>query len=108
MTITYCKDCHGCIFNFAGDPPHKCPPAFLVWYEGHGDDPEEDHDTVYTHDAEAAAENWAERHEAAACEYSILGGSDETVKVRPRDGGPWVTWVVSGETVAHYSARRQA
>ncbi|MCZ6868075.1 MAG: hypothetical protein O7G84_01065 [Gammaproteobacteria bacterium] len=105
MPITWCKDCSESIFDYDGARPHKCPPAFLVWYEGHGDDPEVDHDVVHSHDAESAAEKWAEESDGQG-DYTIVQGSDETVKVRPRDGGAWETWTVSGETVAQYSATK--
>ena len=95
MPITWCKDCGESIFDYEGARPHN-----------HGDDPEADHDVVYAHDAEAAAEKWAEESDGQG-DYAIVAGDAEVVKVRPRDaGGAWETWTVSGETVPQYHASK--
>ncbi len=82
---------------------HKCLPAYLVWYEGHGDDPEEANDTVYAHNAAYAVEKWASEHDSYG-DYTIVSGSPETVKVRSRGGGDWETYEVSGESIPSYHA----
>ena len=107
MTTSRCQTCHATIFNFAGDRPHECPPAFLVWYEGHGDDPEADHDVVFASGAEHAVELWADQHDCEG-DYCIIGGSDEAVRVRPRTGGPWESYTVTGEAVPRYTAHKTA
>ena len=57
-------------------------------------------------DAHAAACKWAKEHDEASCDYSIAKGEVLAVAVA-ETGIPnrQVTFIVSGECVAQYSAR---
>ncbi len=105
MILDRCGECKEVRWN---GESHRCLPAFLVWYEGHGDDPEEAHDVVHAYNDSYAVEAWASEHDSYG-DYTIVGGSDETVKVRPRGEtfeGKWVTFSVSGESVPSYHATK--
>jgi len=82
---------------------HKCHPAWRVWSEYDGDNP--DHaSVVYAHDAQAAVESWAEDVD----ENWTLIDSAETVKVMSEDDyprcGEWKTFEVCGEAAVDFHA----
>lgn len=68
------------------------------------DDEHDNYRTIVAHDAEQAAERYAERDDWDSAEYSVVGGSPMTVQVIAPDG-TITRWLVTGETVAVYSAR---
>ena len=86
-------------------PWEKEQPIWLVWRPENGDE-EDDARRVMASDAEQAAEDYAERDDSDSAEYGIVGGSPATVCVRAEAGGEVETFVVSGEAVPHYSARK--
>lgn len=103
--MTVCPTCRGYIYSYEGASAHRCPPAWQVWYpDWQGDDPE-DAQVVYAHSAESAVEQWAHDCDAEG-DYTIIGGSGVTVKVRALNTSDWDECAVDGETVAQYSARK--
>lgn len=120
------KPCPRCRKYHFDNAPHTCPPVWLVWCkECDGDI----HNAWPCHsiDAETAAEEWAEADDAEG-DYTIVGGSeatvfvalqseydaqvigwDEKVDADDRTVPPGVRvhkFVVYGETVAQYHARK--
>lgn len=79
---------------------------FKVWCEDYLQDYEDALD-VNARDAREAAETWARDSDVRSAEYAIVEGTPATVKVWWVAGAdaPAMEFVVSGETVAHYSAR---
>ena len=77
--------------------------TFLIWRE---DESEDDARSVIAWDARSAVEDWASYDDCHSADYSIVKGDDATVLVR-RDtpGAEVMRYVVSGETVAQYTAR---
>lgn len=76
---------------------------WLVWPE---DETEDEARRVRARDPREAAEDYAAYSDSGG-DYCILNGNDATVHVR-RDGGiPVDTFVVHGESVPSYSARRK-
>jgi len=99
--MTRCPVCDDCIH---GGEKHTCPPVFLIWRPA----PAETEDCarrVYASSASAAAEQWADLEDAIDGDYDIVEGSDATVCVRCPDG-KIRTYIVSGEAVPQYHARR--
>lgn len=85
---------------------HRCPPRWEVYCPSQGDEPDDARD-IFGSSAEEAVEKWAERHDSGG-DYTIVGGSEETVMVRKADSeDPWVAFVVTGETVPEYHAHRK-
>lgn len=80
---------------------------FLVWRPENGQD-EEDGKTINAYDAEDAVEFWAKWYDQAGADYLIVSGQPATVKVRDLDSDAVSVWIVSGESVPSYSARRKA
>ena len=58
------------------------------------------------YDAEMAAEEWAEREDSDSAEYSIVGGEEKTVCVSPIESDRHETYIVSGESIPYYRARK--
>lgn len=56
---------------------------------------------------EAAVERWAHLEDHESAEYTIVGGSDATVLVHDIEAGTQSTWIVRGESVPSYYARRK-
>ena len=84
---------------------HMCPPAWIVWSPEHGQ-AEDDARTVRAWDAERATEKWAEEFDADG-DYTIVAGHEATVYVRSGSGeGPIESYVVKGESVPEYYARK--
>lgn len=97
----YCK-CGEYVF-LPGGSGHKCPPVFFVWNDTYG--PDDDGARVHAHDHESAAEKWAEHDDFDSAEYSIVGGSPATVRVRPETNAADEKWFkVRGEAEPQYYA----
>lgn len=94
-----CGTCHALIWD--GDPEHKCPPVWEVWNVDGGDE-RQWASQIHAHDAEEAAKKWGEEYDNG--DYTIIGGSEETVFVA-RPGQEPKRFVVSAEAQAHYYAR---
>lgn len=83
---------------------HRCKPAFLVWCEEQGAT-EDDAETIHAHDAEDAAEKWADRDDRSSAEYLIVAQKWEpTVTVKDQRDGEMKRFIVTGEAVPSYSA----
>lgn len=88
-------------------PYRKNSRAFFVWCPEDGED-ESDAREVMAFDEEEAAEDRAEASDSDG-DYTIVGGSDATYHVRAKvdpgeEQAPVMVFVVTGETVPHYSA----
>lgn len=87
---------------------HRCPPAWEIKHEEWlGDELK----TVHAHDAQAAGEKYARVTDSYG-DYTIVGGSEEEVKIRKaatptEEPGPWETYILSGEPVPEYRARKK-
>lgn len=82
---------------------HRCPPKWEVHVpDYHGED---DWSAVFAHDAEEAAERYAEKYDSEG-DYTVVGGSSLTVYVRAADDpdAKVIKYEVSGEAVPRYSA----
>ena len=98
MTVTWCPTCDAALFEWTTN--HQCPPAFRV-AQLDGDD-EHYARTIRAHDAEEAAEEWAERDDSDG-EYGIADGAPVDVIVTAPDGAR-TKWRVTGEYQAVYDA----
>ena len=80
--------------------------TYLAWSTDY-DQTKDDARIIPAHDARAAAEEWAEWHDAYSAEFSCVGGQgvDVTV-VENSDGAEEVTFRVEGESVPTYRARK--
>lgn len=78
---------------------------WIVWCPADGET-DADARRIRSADAEGAAKQWAEDDDQLSADYRIVGGHDITVCVRPEEGGEATTWIVSGEAIPHYSARK--
>ncbi len=86
--------------------PHTCPPAWTLWSPDQGEDSPEDGRTAYGYTPEAAVEKWAEELDHGG-DYAIVSGDIPEVLVRAlNDEGPGTVYVVSGEAVPSYTARK--
>ena len=87
--------------------PWKPGRLFLVW-EPDQSETEEDAREVEASDAETAAEDRAEEVDSNG-DYTIVGGSEATFHVRPKDdpSAPVEVYVVTGESVPQYSATKR-
>jgi hypothetical protein len=96
-----CQRCNE--FSF-GEGNHRCPPEWIAWNRDcHGDDPAEG-DRVFAHDAEAAAEKWAEIYDQD--DYPLMSGGDAEVVITPANGeGEPKRFTVYGESSPTYYAR---
>ena len=77
-------------------------PLWTVWCPDYNEE-RMDVSPVRAATAPLAAERWAEGDDSDG-DYTIVGGSPATVLVA-RTGEEPTRWLVSGETVAEYSAR---
>lgn len=94
----WCKPCE--TYHWTG---YACMPQWYVWQ---AEDPRDDATQIAGHDAQDAAERWAERDDAKG-DYCIVGGSDATVCVAPVAAeGPVLRFRVAGETVPKYYAEQ--
>ena len=109
--VERCKECGeypsaGAIFTGRA---HRCEPLWLVWNPHNGTMQDAlDYGQYHRADsAETAAEVWAEWEDCNSAEYSIANGVAETVLVVAKGGAEAdaVTFTVSGEYSAEYSAR---
>jgi hypothetical protein len=77
---------------------------YVVWKPEAGQT-EADGVKVSARDARTAAEEWADADDYKSNEFHIVGGQPATVMVRDIDSGKAFEWIVSGETVRHYTAK---
>lgn len=63
---------------------------------------------VCAYNAEEAVERWARWDDANSADYHIVGGQPAKVMARDLSTGTATEWIVSGESVPHYSARKIA
>lgn len=82
---------------------HRCKPTWQVQEKDYHD---EDYTIVYAYDEESAAEKYAEESDSKG-DYTIISGSEATIRVRKDETSSWVTFVVSGESVPQYHARKE-
>jgi hypothetical protein len=77
---------------------------YRVWCPDQG---EEQHDGqgITACDPPTAASEWAEWSDRTSADYCIVRGEDMTVMVHDLESGETRAWIVSGESVPHYSAR---
>lgn len=99
-TLDRCATCGAHLFTF--DPPHRCPPPWMVW------DPQEEGgeasaQLIYALYASTAAEGWAAKY-GNRHNLIVLGGR-QTVCVRSA-AGEVTSWDVHGELEPVYSAFR--
>lgn len=87
-------------------PWEKPSPVWLVWRPEDGE-VEADAREIEAHDAEQAAEDFAEWDDTNSAEYAIVKGQDATVLVREKCSvfGPTRRFQVRGEAVPSYSAK---
>ena len=83
------------------------PRRFVIWRPENGQD-EDDGEVVCAYDAEEAVERWAQLDDVNSADYHIVGGQPATVMARDPSTGAATEWIVSGEPVPHYSARKIA
>lgn len=82
---------------------HKCPPRWEVLVpDYHGDD-WEDAVTVFAHDAESAAEEYADTMDSES-DYEICSGGAAFAKVRAVGSEEETSFVITGEMVPQYRA----
>ena len=80
--------------------------AFRVWSTERGQT-KEDGLRIVAYDAEMAAVRWAEWDDASSADYTIVGGTPaEVVVAEDRDEAPEHRFIVSGESVPQYRARK--
>lgn len=77
---------------------------YVVWQPEAGQ-AEADGVKVSAGNTKAAAEEWADHDDYRSNEFHIVGGQPATVMVRDLDSGKAHEWIVSGESVRHYTAR---
>ena len=80
--------------------------TYRVWCPDYGHEGPEDGMAVSSRDAynaQNAAEIWAARSDRDSGDYTIVGGSEVTVRVQDPDGTV-TQWIVYGEAVPSYSA----
>jgi len=96
-----CKTC-GSWMMFPNS--HRCPPKFDVIDAdgGYGKDPWQWAKAIFAHDAETAAEKYADQSDCEG-DYSIIRGNEATILVRD-EAGEITRWTVTGESVPSYSA----
>lgn len=81
--------------------------SFVIWRPENGQD-EDDGKGVCAYNAEEAVERWARWDDANSADYHIVGGQPAKVMARDLSTGTATEWIVSGESVPHYSARKIA
>jgi len=77
--------------------------TFLVWCPDMGAE-REDASEIEAHDAESAAQEWAEEEDCYSAEYSIVSGRETPVVCVAEGDGPEQQFRVSGEAVPQYYA----
>ena len=77
---------------------------YIVWCPDLGQT-QENGAKISAYDPSSAVEEWAEWTDRNSAEYSIVGSADATVEVLYLDSGKQRSWIVSGESVPHYTAR---
>lgn len=97
-TLDRCATCAAHLFTF--DPPHRCPPLWLVWEEAAGP---ADAQPIYADFPHRAAEVWAAQH--GNRHILIALGGRITVCVRSA-AGELSCWEVTGELEPVYTAIR--
>ena len=77
---------------------------YVVWQPASGQT-EDDGTKVSASNTKTAVEEWAAHDDWNSNEFHIVGGQPATVMVRDLDSGKAFEWIVSGESVRHYSAQ---
>lgn len=97
-----CNSCGGSHWVWPRrEPPHTCPPLFLVWEDGCT---EEDASRIYATDSEEAAKRWGMEDDQNG-DYLIVGQRAEPlVSVRRIDSDTIQRFRVTGEAVPEYHA----
>lgn len=83
--------------------PREGDPTFLVWCPEH-DVPREDAEELRNHDAESAAQEWAESYDSNSTNYPIAGRITPTVVHVLDAAGVETRWMVRGEFSPSYYA----
>jgi hypothetical protein len=79
--------------------------TFIVWCPDLGQEKEDGY-RIKASDTEFAAEQWADRYDAASAEYAIVNGKErEVTVVEDREGTEELRFSVTGEAVRQYYAR---
>jgi hypothetical protein len=89
------------------DFQHECDPTWDVQDCASGYHAKDEWNTVRAINKQHAVERWAEESDRYR-DYEIINGSPVTVLVRRSRTNEWDTYVVTGESVPSYSARRVA
>lgn len=103
LTLTWCPTCGKADW---GDGRHRCPPMWEVEraWDRKGVREWEECNPIRAESSVLAAEAWADRHDSNG-DYTIVRGSEETVRVRPLDSDEeWSVFTVTGESVPEYTA----
>lgn len=77
---------------------------YVVWCPDHCES-EDDARAIEAHDAEDAAEKWAEKDDCESAEYAIVGGDAVEVRVRDVESAAMSAFEVSGESIPSYHAK---
>lgn len=77
--------------------------TFLVWCPDMGSE-REDACVIEAHDAESAAEKWAEEEDWNSAEYSIVSGHETPIVCVAEGDEPEQEFIVRGESVTYYYA----
>jgi hypothetical protein len=105
MALDRCRHC-GYLFLLDGDRAnHKCPPEWEVWWPD-GSEERDDARTFHASSAREAAEKWAQWSDSQG-DYTIVGGSPETVCVAAPGKDEVVRFYSEGYTVAEYHATEE-
>lgn len=95
------SDCPKCGEWVSGILPHRCQPLWHAWEPDQAE--REDALTIRACDAQAAAREYGERHDAQG-DYSIVQGSEAMVLVARQGSASAEAFMVTGESVPKYSA----
>lgn len=77
--------------------------TFFVWCPEQGSE-RDDACEIEAHDAESAAEKWAEEDDADSAEYMIFRGSEKPTVCVAEGDGPEQRFIVRGESLPCYYA----
>ena len=100
--MPFCDRCNGWSVNLTH---HRCPPTWTCEPADSFNYGEGYQQKVIAHDAELAAEKFAENWDSEG-DYDILRGREFGVKVTAADGAE-TFWEVTGESVPNYTAMRR-
>jgi hypothetical protein len=100
--MSICENCREYISDY--DKSHRCPPAWLVWWP-ETERFEEDAQLIFASNDADAATAFSQRYDWNSASFSIVGGQDAWLCVRPAAGGP-ITWFrVEGRSEPVYEAK---